>query len=299
MIIEETPERSVVLERIDISQLTPEIFNRKYRDKNVPVIITGGLEDIQEWSIDLLRDKLSEGSYPVRCYGSGHFDKPKAEWSKYCELQDMTIDEYADQLTSRHAHNNNHYLAQVAVGDKPLAEVLRNSMERLADNTGMRKITDMGLWLGPNGHTEPLHWDCGDGTVLMLHGAKKVKLFSPRHNTNLYPFPLYKGGAAPWFSQVYVDQPDFEVFPKLEEAIKHKIEFTLSKGEILYIPACWWHELSSAGDDFYTCSINRFWKVSPFRLLFNNKLALSLYLLQMGLMFVAKLFPRKMKAGTT
>ncbi|MCG8611625.1 MAG: cupin-like domain-containing protein [Pseudomonadales bacterium] len=147
----------------------------------------------------------------------------------------------------------------------------------------------MAMWLGPTGHTEPLHWDCGEGTVLMLSGAKKVVLFAPEQSANLYPFPLYGGPAAPWFSKVYVENPDLTAFPKYREAEKHKIEITLNAGEVLYIPVYWWHELSSIGSGDYTCSVNRFWRVKPMRRLSRNKVGMALYLTQMGLMSVNRL----------
>ena len=278
--------------RVDISDLTAKHFYHTYQKKSRPVIITGGLEDVKDWSIELMRKELSEGTFTVRCYGADHFNKPKSEWTKYCDFQEMTIDVYTDQLLNNHARDNNHYLAQVAIGETPLARVLRQSMEQLADSCGMRRATDMGLWLGPTGHTEPLHWDSAEGTVLMLHGAKKVTLIPPKQAENLYPFPLFDSPAAPWISQVYLDKPDYVTFPKLRQALDEKIELTLEKGQILYIPALWWHELSSAGDDCYTCSVNRFWKVKPLRNLAKNKLSIPLYLIQTLMMSVAKTINR-------
>lgn len=279
------------IEQVDISDLTAELFYQNYQKKNRPVIITGALEEVKDWSIDLMRKKLSEGTFTVRCYGPDHFKKPKSEWSQYCNFQEMTIDTYTDQLLNGHARDNNHYLAQVAIGETPLADVLRQSIERLAEHCGMERATDMGLWLGPTGHTEPLHWDSAEGTVLMLHGAKRVSLIPPEQSKNLYRFP-FNSPAAPWISQVYVDNPDYDAFPKLRQAIDTKIELTLEKGQILYIPALWWHELSSVGDDCYTCSVNRFWKVKPLRKLAKNKLSIPLYSIQTLMVSIAKVINR-------
>jgi lysine-specific demethylase 8/hypoxia-inducible factor 1-alpha inhibitor (HIF hydroxylase) len=128
---------------------------------------------------------------------------------------------------------------------------------RLEQTCRLRPITDLNLWLGPGGHTEPLHIDLGHGTLMQLHGSKRVALFPPSQMANVYPFPF---GAAipPSFSQVDTANPDNAVFPNYREAERHRTELVLSPGEALFIPAMWWHEVTALGDD-YVCSVNRFW----------------------------------------
>jgi hypothetical protein len=132
------------------------------------------------------------------------------------------------------------------------------------------------LWWGPGGHTEPLHFDSGDGTLAQLHGTKRVVLFPPSQTRNLYPFPLHRRGIAPWISQVYPDRPDFDRFPRLKTALPHRMDITLAAGEMLFIPANWWHEVSALSED-YICSINRFWKVAPLSRLFTNRISPLVY----------------------
>ncbi len=61
---------------------------------------------------------------------------------------------------------------------------------------------------------------------------------------------------------MYPENPDFQSFPKLKQALQHKHEVILNQGEVLYIPAGWWHEVTALGDEM-VCSVNRFWSVSP------------------------------------
>lgn len=61
---------------------------------------------------------------------------------------------------------------------------------------------------------------------------------------------------------VYPENPDFASFPKLKQALQHKQEVILNQGELLYIPAHWWHEVTALGDEM-VCSVNRFWRVYP------------------------------------
>jgi lysine-specific demethylase 8/hypoxia-inducible factor 1-alpha inhibitor (HIF hydroxylase) len=84
---------------------------------------------------------------------------------------------------------------------------------------------------------------------------------------NLYPFPIFihlRHGLKlrSSFSQVYPENPDFQSFPKLKKALRHKYEVILNQGEVLFIPAGWWHEVTALGDEM-VCSVNRFWGVYP------------------------------------
>jgi hypothetical protein len=69
-------------------------------------------------------------------------------------------------------------------------------------------------------------------------------------------------GLRPNFSQVYIDNPDFQKHPLLRTALAERRTVELSEGETLYMPVGWWHEIEALGHD-YICSVNRFWKVDP------------------------------------
>jgi lysine-specific demethylase 8/hypoxia-inducible factor 1-alpha inhibitor (HIF hydroxylase) len=121
--------------------------------------------------------------------------------------------------------------------------------------------------VGPGGHIECLHYDPLNGTLMQLHWAKKVLLFPSSQTDKLYPFPvyihlLYGLKLRAWFSMVYPENPDFVSFPKLKQALQHKQEVRLNQGEMLYIPAHWWYEVTALGDEM-VCSVNHFWRVYP------------------------------------
>jgi lysine-specific demethylase 8/hypoxia-inducible factor 1-alpha inhibitor (HIF hydroxylase) len=252
------------VERIPLSSITPDDFYRTYRVPGRPVIITGAFDRVDDWTLDLLSDKLGNTTYNARIYGRDYRKKPKREWKKYSDVKAYPYNEYAQMLRDRTAHDQNIYMAQVAFGNTPLADTIRAPVQELETRCDMERMVpemDLNLWLGPSGHTEPLHFDNGDGTLMQLHGAKKVILFPPSQTDNLYPFPFF-ADIPPWFSQVDTDEPDFDVFPGYREALQHKIEVVIGQGDILFIPLSWWHEVSALGDD-YVCSVNRFWKAKP------------------------------------
>jgi lysine-specific demethylase 8/hypoxia-inducible factor 1-alpha inhibitor (HIF hydroxylase) len=266
------------IETVQFPDLTPAEFRRRFQVPGCAVIIQGALDGIAEWNLESLADALGDTRYAARRYGEGHFQTPRQEWTRYAEAQMVTAHEYAGMLSDRSAHRENVYLAQIDIGGTSAATGIREHVEALGARCDMRRLvpSDINLWLGPSGHTEPLHFDTGDGTLMQLHGSKRVLLFPPTQTRNLYPFPFAKGPIPPWFSQVDVAQPDFNRFPRLRTALNNAIVVTIVPGDVLYIPVHWWHEVTALGDS-YVCSLNRFWEARPLRRNFCNWRAGALY----------------------
>jgi lysine-specific demethylase 8/hypoxia-inducible factor 1-alpha inhibitor (HIF hydroxylase) len=263
-------DRSAI-DRVPLSTITPELFYRKYRSQSKPFIITGAFEGVEDWTLETIEAKLGDGEYGVRIYGRDYRSRPKREWKKYSEAKSLTVKEYIRMLHDRSAHEDSVYMAQVAFGHTPLAATIRHAVLEIERRFEMAPIVpqmDLNLWLGPAGHTEPLHFDTGDGTLMQLHGAKRIALFPPSQTKNLYPFDFFRE-IPPWFSRVDTDGPDPAEFPGYGEALKHRLDVVVEEGEILFIPVSWWHEVTALGSD-YVCSVNRFWKVAPFRRNFSH-----------------------------
>lgn len=255
--------------RVDISSLTPEIFFEKYQKTGTPVLIGGLLGDECNWDLDFLCEKLGDRPYIFRNNGSERYNQDKRQWKNIgsgVASQTMTFAEYGELLRNREAHKNNIILRTYSLKNHPLAET--PSFKLIGKRLGFTKPASFfNMFVSPGGHNSVLHYDAMDGTLMQMYGTKKVVLFPPSQTYNLYPFPIYthfKHGLKLrcWFSQVYPEKPDFTSFPKLKQALEHKREAILNQGDILYIPAGWWHEIIALGDGM-VCSVNRFWKVYP------------------------------------
>jgi hypothetical protein len=252
------------VERININDIDPKEFYQKFRKRGWPVVITGALKGVPDWSAEFLAKAFGAYTWPARHYGADHFDKPKREWKRYSALLELPFLEYLAMLADRRAHREHIYMAQILIGQLPAAAGVRPVFDALARHAGMVPLltSDISFWLGHGGHVEPLHFDMGEGTLLQMHGSKRVTLFPPGQSANLYPFPFGKGGIPPWFAQVDIAKPDDPACPNLRKALEHRIDVILDQGEVLFIPAFWWHEVEALGRD-YACSLNRFWKVEP------------------------------------
>ena len=252
------------IERVSLNQLTPDLFRHEFQSQNKPVILTDAFNDSVPVNIESLNAHVGEMEVSVRVYGPERLKTPKAEWASYCEMRNMTVSEYCSLLVNGTAKRESIYLAMVEMGATPLRRVIGPGIDRIAEKTGLRRQlpNDVNVWVGPGGHVEPLHYDGQDGTLSQFRGTKRVSLFPPRVQEGLYPFEMSHGGLTPNFSQVYIDQPDFEKYPLLHSALSERRTVDLAEGETLYMPVGWWHEIEALGND-YICSVNRFWKVDP------------------------------------
>ncbi len=87
-----------------------------------------------------------------------------------------------------------------------------------------------------------------DNLLVQVTGRKKVVLFSPRDATNLY----LHGDK----SQVLdIDTPDLSVYPRFASAQRH--ECYLEPGDVLFIPALWFHNVVALD---FGVAINIFWR---------------------------------------
>lgn len=267
--LSESDKALLPVARVDGTNLTAKIFADKYRKDGIPVVITGLLDSMNNWDLDFLRKKLGNQEFPVRFNGWDRYKKEKNQWNNIgsgVESRTLSFNEYADLLSSKEAHKSDIYLGRCALKKTPLADT--PALAEADEKLGLKMPgTSPNLWVCPGSHITPLHYDPLDGTLIQVHGEKRLVLFPPSQTYNLYPLSLFnylRHGLKlrANYSQVYPEKPDLEKFPKFEKALAHRYEVILKQGEILFIPAGWWHEVTSLGDGV-VCSINRFWHVLP------------------------------------
>ncbi|MBW4652947.1 MAG: cupin-like domain-containing protein [Kaiparowitsia implicata GSE-PSE-MK54-09C] len=255
------------VQRLAADCTQPDTFIQNYLKPGVPVVITGLLGQDAAWTVDFLRQHLGDRTFPVRHYGRDRYQQDKRTWDTVgsgVNVRTLTFNDYAALLENGEAHDQDLYLARSALTHTPLAQApaLVQAEQRLGFTS---PVTALNLWVGPSGHISCLHYDPMDGTLMQLQGSKHIILFPPDQLYNLYPFAVmnhlwYGLRRRAVYSQVYPDRPDFDSFPRFQEALRHRQDVTLKPGEILFIPSGWWHEVSSVGAGA-VLSINRWWNV--------------------------------------
>lgn len=91
------------------------------------------------------------------------------------------------------------------------------------------------MWLGPAGTVTPLHHDDQDILFVQLWGSKRLTLYRPEEEPNLYPIPNTA------FVNADPEAPDFEQYPLFRNAKGRVVD--LHPGDALFLPVPWWHHV--------------------------------------------------------
>ena len=260
---------------LSIERLSESSIQSQYVQPGKPLIIKDVLKNVDCWTVDFLRQHLGPQIFPVRQYGRKRYQYNKSQWQDIgsgVPVTSLTFDAYADLILSGEAQQQDLYLARCSLKGTSLANMsdLTQAEQWLKLSS---PVTSQNLWCGPPGHTSSLHYDPMDGILIQLAGTKQITLFPPSQLYNLYPFSIwnhliYGAKRRAGYSKLDPNKPDFQSFPKFELAMRHRIDLTLKPGERLFIPASWWHEVTSTGSGM-VCSINRWWTVPLQRTVLN------------------------------
>jgi len=103
-------------------------------------------------------------------------------------------------------------------------------------------------YLGCARNTTPVHFDAYENLMLCVRGSKRLFLYPPSDARYLYPVGV--GPSYPDIDFTNAAAPPFTRFEDMPKEMQEKytllkwatpIEVFLDPGDILYLPACWWH----------------------------------------------------------
>eukprot|EP00747_Dinoflagellata_sp_TGD_P209750 gnl/TRDRNA2_/TRDRNA2_83124_c0_seq1.p1 gnl/TRDRNA2_/TRDRNA2_83124_c0~~gnl/TRDRNA2_/TRDRNA2_83124_c0_seq1.p1 ORF type:complete len:422 (-),score=66.69 gnl/TRDRNA2_/TRDRNA2_83124_c0_seq1:137-1402(-) len=220
------------------------------------------------WDLDRLVEAFGPEKLEARFY-RGVAQSPDL-WTRagYCDSELVTAAQFAKLIRSGEARRDDVYVNCEVGRTKPgcrLAKDLATIGKRLGLETTSLLGEQVNVWWGAPGHTEPLHCDANDGTLLQLRGRKRVVLFPASQWLNLYPFPMSARMNWAW-SRVSLKNVDVRSYPNIRQALPLRMEVVLEEGDVLFIPACWAHHITgletaeSTGEEAHILSVNRFWK---------------------------------------
>lgn len=99
-----------------------------------------------------------------------------------------------------------------------------------------------------------------DNLFTQVSNHKRFLLFDPQQTSSLYPFPATS--KIPHMSQINIEKPDLDKFPNFQKA--KYFECIVKPGEILFIPAFWWHQVYSLVNSNQELNISViFWSKPP------------------------------------
>jgi hypothetical protein len=235
-----------------IARVTSSEFSSGFFDQSRPAIITDALSDwriAERWTPDYLAgvsksqrvtlSRASDGRYqcdPSHDGARSHaFDNSETEFG---EIAQRLVDPDAgDQI----------YVMQQSIPDK-LPDLLDNLVVPRWIET---QRPDINLWFGRRTMTQ-LHFDYSNNFFAQLYGTKVFTMFDPRDSDRLYPY--HHDTATAHLSYVDPERPDLGKYPDFAHA--PGIHFTMQAGELLFLPAFWWHHVSAPG---VAVSVNFWW----------------------------------------
>ena len=224
-------------------------FHREFYLKNRPVIIRGLREQeprrIFDWSAALLTERMGDKVVPVISTQTGFLSYER-------EFVSMRFAEFALRLLGPPAADGLRYYFKNPTTLLP--EGLDDSESIGPLRRYIRAAVARNLWISGSGLTVGMHFDPADNLNFALRGRKSFLLFPPGVRA-YYPLPMFSQTAH--ISRVFRDGPvaDLARFPRFDPSKGEQVE--LQAGELIYIPAYWWHQVESLGPE--NVNLNCWW----------------------------------------
>lgn len=227
-------------------------FRRDYYDRNKPCIIRGLAElkryRVFEWSAEYFRPVLGKQPVPVIETESG--------WLSYeRDVTPLPYDEFVERSFGRGRQRDRLLYFKNSTKVLPPGHDDTETIEVLGEY--VKKALMRNLWISPGGITVGLHYDHAENFNFQLRGEKIFTLHPPGVRA-YYPMPMFSQTAH--ISRVFRDgpNPDLSRYPRFDPSTALRVE--LRAGDVLYLPAYWWHQVESLGDE--NVNLN-FWWLAP------------------------------------
>ncbi len=227
----------------------PDVIRAEYILKRKPVVISGIVDHCDAyrlWGPAYLSSIAGHRLVSIS-YLPDNVVRSDAKSGYVGTTEEKPLREYINEIMNQTEPRRKAYLAEhtIKINGKPsmlprLPE-LENDLEEPAYFRGIRRLLVIMFWMSATEPTTSLHYDRNDNLLTQIKGRKRVVLFPPSESRFLYPFPIRS--KAPHMSCVDVDNPDLVKYPQYSHA--KGLETVLNPGEMLYIPAFWWHHIKS------------------------------------------------------
>jgi len=195
-------------------------------------------------TFDSFAKTIRKGLLPHNGINSNNFTSPKPISSK-------RVLHYLHEILM-----NSKGEAVVAGGTAPqqLTEDLQSITAQLQNIASHQpffgKFSSAKLWIGQRGIIMPNHYDASDNFYVMAWGRKRVIIGEPGQLDTMYRYP--NGHPLVGSSQVNLTLPDLDKYPNFINAKLREV--IIGPGDILYLPAWWWHQFEQPYED--TAALN-------------------------------------------
>lgn len=116
------------------------------------------------------------------------------------------------------------------------------------------------IWMGTPTRIAA-HNDIPNNLACVAVGRRRFTLFPHEQFRNLHLGPVDNTPAGRAVSMVDFHAPDFELYPRFRDALRHAVVAELDAGDALYIPSMWYHHVE--GLDPFNVLVNYWWRETP------------------------------------
>lgn len=244
---------SAGVERMDAALL--ERFWPEFYARNVPLVVTGGMDNwpaMQLWTPGFFQELLRGMEYPLRETD----DEIEYAFVNH-KKRVMLVSDYIAALEVEQLEGTSRpYFGNIPLTGPATAKWFESIMAhfRFPDVAPDRVGEELRLWIGGSGQKSTIHNDSNHGFNAQVSGRKSFVLYHPGEHQNLYAERISDDT---WVSPVDWEAPDLERYPSFGKA--KRMTVTLQPGEMLYIPAFWWHSAKAET----TCININMWLFTP------------------------------------
>lgn len=248
---------SVAIARIH--KPTREEFEQHFLSPQKPCVITGAIDDwraLSAWTINYLKTKIGDTIVPCRVSHNDYFDNYHAhKHIKLAVFLDWILaneQQNAWDVIFQKKNKTKYFVGSLDIPSY-FSEILADI--KIPNYFDSKLLTSQNLWIGQGNNRVNLHYDFFHNLNAQIVGQKHWFIFPPEQSSCLYPHPWYTKFF--WCSQVNINQPDLQKFPKFSEITP--LEVITNPGEILFLPSGWWHSPVGIGTNI---AVNFWWRMS-------------------------------------
>lgn len=228
------PERTQVERRT-----TPgaDEFFRDYWAAHRPVVLTDASARwpaLRKWTPAYFRRRFGDETIEIT---AGREADPFYDMNFRAHRRRMRMDRFIDRVLEAGTSNDLYMVSNNHTMRRPRFRALLDDVRPPRDLFEPPAPAATSLWIGPAGTVTPLHHDTTNILFAQIHGRKRVELVSPQE-TALLLDPVHG-----YYSPVDLDGLAAATHPALEQMLVQQV--VLGPGDALYIPAGWWHRVTS------------------------------------------------------
>lgn len=216
---------------------SPEAFFRTYWAAHRPVVFTDVASRwpaVGKWTPEFFRTAL--GKVPIEIT-DGRTKDPRYDQNRDAHRKKTRMDRFIPRILAAGVSND---LYMIAHNNSMLRPAFRALLADVVPPPGMfepLEARQTSLWIGPAGTVTPLHHDSTNILFNQIYGRKKFELVSPQETV------LLADPVDGFYSPLDLDARAYAEHPAVRELLVKTV--VLSPGDSLYIPAGWWHRVTS------------------------------------------------------